>query len=352
MKLINLIEDSPRDNFTLMMESAKRSHSMRHEMIAAIHEDLAGLSGLTEEERQTKGLKILPALAWAMMKGAKGIFWVITHPFQAVALAAVATHPQGAWNLANLTWNLIADPGAVASVLANQLTPWGDKKKAAEDLSSIVGGNLPTDAIMGLATIAVQYALPVAAVIALLYGGNKLYKYLKEKNALPEPETKEKAVPVKEGDQGYHVKNNSVYGKVLAFNGQTVIADQAKASELADKYNGSLVKSMDGRRYIIKLSEAPPELVRETDRTPRYDPELVRLKKFASVHYPTLDPDTALDKYMQRSLKHSEEDDRRQDDEIAAIALQVSNLEQSVNQLKKQHAKMQQPRSIGYGQST
>jgi hypothetical protein len=45
---------------------------------------------------------------------------------------------------------------------------------------------------------------------------------------------------------------------VLAFNGQTVIADANKASELADKFNGSLVKSMDGRRYIIKLSEAPP----------------------------------------------------------------------------------------------
>ena len=58
--------------------------------------------------------------------------------------------------------------------------------------------------------------------------------------------------------QGYHVKNNPVYGKVLAFNGQTVIADANKASELADKFNGSLVKSMDGRRYIVKLSEAPP----------------------------------------------------------------------------------------------
>ena len=343
MKLINLIEDSPRDNFTLMVESAKRSHSMRHEMIAAIHEDLAGLSGLTEDERQAKGLKILPGLAWAMMKGAQGIFWVITHPFQAVSLAAVATHPQGAWNLANLTWNLIADPGAVASVLASQLTPWGDKKKAAEDLSSIVGGNLPTDAIMGLATIAVQYALPVAAVIALLYGGNKLYNYLKEKNALPEPETKdkEKTVPVREGNQGYHVKNNSVYGKVLAFNGQTVIADQSKASELADRYNGSLVKSMDGRRYIIKLSEAPPELVKETDaENRRYDPELANAKKFAKIHYSTLDPDNAFDKLLQRSIDHSEKDDARQDAEIKALSVQVANLEHTVNQLKKEHAQM------------
>jgi hypothetical protein len=61
--------------------------------------------------------------------------------------------------------------------------------------------------------------------------------------------------------QGYHVKNNNVYGKVLAYNGQTVVADAAKAEQLADKFNGSLVKSMDGKRYIIKMSEAPPTLV-------------------------------------------------------------------------------------------
>jgi hypothetical protein len=65
--------------------------------------------------------------------------------------------------------------------------------------------------------------------------------------------------------QGFHVKNHSVYGKILAFDGQTVIADYEKASHLAEKYNGSLIKSMDGRRYIIKLSEAPPTRVKEED---------------------------------------------------------------------------------------
>ena len=65
--------------------------------------------------------------------------------------------------------------------------------------------------------------------------------------------------------QGYHVKDNKVYGKVLAYNGQTVLADHNKASLLADKFNGSLIKSMDGRRYLIKLSEAPPSLVQGSD---------------------------------------------------------------------------------------
>jgi hypothetical protein len=153
---------------------------------------------LSEEEKKEQGYKILTALAWALGKGAQGIFWVITHPFQAVTLAATLTHPQGAWNLANLTWNLIADPSAVAGILAGQLTPWGDKKKAADDLSSITGGKLPIEAIQGLATIAVQYALPVAGVIALLYGGKKLYDYLESKDKLPEPKEKQEPVPVKE----------------------------------------------------------------------------------------------------------------------------------------------------------
>lgn len=251
----------------------------RKQLIRSLKIDLAEAAvaehmlTLTEEEKKEQSYKILTALAWALGKGAKGIFWVITHPFQAVALAAVLTHPQGAWNLANLTWNLIADPGAVASVLANQLTPWGDKKKAADDLSSIVGGNLPIDTITAIAGAAVQYALPVAGVIALLYGGKKLYDYLKSKNGLPKEEPKPeqggfkkdvsqlKQEPVKETQQGYHVKDHKVYGKVLARDGQTVVADHDTASKLADQYNGGLIKSMDGRRYIIKMSEAPPTLV-------------------------------------------------------------------------------------------
>ena len=67
--------------------------------------------------------------------------------------------------------------------------------------------------------------------------------------------------------QGYHIKNNSVYGKVLAKNGQTVIANHDAALALADRYNGSLIKSMDGKRYIIKMSEAPPSLVKSMNNT-------------------------------------------------------------------------------------
>ena len=64
-------------------------------------------------------------------------------------------------------------------------------------------------------------------------------------------------------EQGYHVKNHPVYGKVLAKDGQTVVADSDAAAQLADQYRGSLIKSMDGKRYIIKMSEAPPHAINE-----------------------------------------------------------------------------------------
>jgi len=140
---------------------------------------------LSEADMKVTGDKILQALAWGLQKGAKGVFWVVTNPIKAISLAAVATHPKGAWNLANLTFNLISDPVATGKILANQITPWADSAKAASDLSMIIGDNLPSAAITGLAKLAVSYALPVAGVIALLYGGNKLYNYLKSKNALP-----------------------------------------------------------------------------------------------------------------------------------------------------------------------
>ena len=71
---------------------------------------------------------------------------------------------------------------------------------------------------------------------------------------------------VTEDEQGYHVKNNIVYGKVLAHNGRTVLADYDTAEQLADRFNAhGIIKSMDGRRYIIKMSEAPPRVVGGTD---------------------------------------------------------------------------------------
>jgi hypothetical protein len=135
---------------------------------------------------ESKGIQILPALAWALEKGVSSIFWVITNPLQAMSVAAVATHPQGAWNLGNITWNLIKDPVATAKILGKQLTSgiWGDKEEAAKDLAKITGGELPIAQLEALAEAAVKYAIPVAGVVALLAGGAALYEYLHKNNAI------------------------------------------------------------------------------------------------------------------------------------------------------------------------
>lgn len=84
--------------------------------------------------------------------------------------------------VAENTPNIVADPEAAKEV-ASAPTPPSDK-----DIATIVGDNLSPEAISKLAAAAEQYALPAAAIVALLYGGKVLYDYLTAK-------TKEKISP-------------------------------------------------------------------------------------------------------------------------------------------------------------
>ena len=56
--------------------------------------------------------------------------------------------------------------------------------------------------------------------------------------------------------QGYHVKNNSVYGKILAKDGVAVLTSYDEAIKLANKFDGTLIKPARNR-YMVKVSEAP-----------------------------------------------------------------------------------------------
>ena len=149
--------------------------------------------------KPSMGNRILPALAWALEKGAESIFWVITNPLKALSVAVVVTHPQGAWTLGNVSWNLIKDPVATSGILAKGVVtpiinsipkpfgsgPWIDAEQAAKDLATITGGKLPIAEIEALAAAAVEYAIPIAGVVALLAGGTALYQYLEQNDALP-----------------------------------------------------------------------------------------------------------------------------------------------------------------------
>ena len=55
--------------------------------------------------------------------------------------------------------------------------------------------------------------------------------------------------------ESYHVKHHSVYGKVLAKNGETQMMSYDRAMHHASKHGGSLLKTMTNKKYIVKLPE-------------------------------------------------------------------------------------------------
>jgi hypothetical protein len=78
------------------------------------------------------------------------------------------------------TNNLVADAGAAAQVAAKGV--YDSAQELVSDLSNVVKDNVPTQTLSKIASAGVKYALPAAAIIALLYGGSKLYNYLRNKN--------------------------------------------------------------------------------------------------------------------------------------------------------------------------
>lgn len=97
----------------------------------------------------------------------------------------------------------------------------------------------------------------------------------------------------------------------------------------------------------MRLHEMFQSPVKEVDqpapeKTSKYDPELARTKKFAQQHYPTLDPDTAFDKLLQRSMQHGEKDDDRQD-------LEINNLKHQIDSLRKDLSKIVQQTDMKKG---
>jgi hypothetical protein len=65
------------------------------------------------------------------------------------------------------------------------------------------------------------------------------------------------------------------------------------------------------------------------------DPELIKTQQFVNTHYPTYDPDTAFKKWIQRSLKHSEEEDQQHDRVLSRISNKVDALSKKINSMQK-----------------
>ena len=67
------------------------------------------------------------------------------------------------------------------------------------------------------------------------------------------------------------------------------------------------------------------------------DPELRRTKAYARGHYTGIgnDPENAFDKWVQRSLMHSDHDDKEQDKILQALSFKVKQLETELQHLQK-----------------
>jgi hypothetical protein len=87
---------------------------------------------------------------------------------------------------AKTTGNLVKDTVAAGEVAAKDA--WSSVKEAYDDIAKIVGDNLSPEAIQQLSNFSVKVALPIAAVLAILYGGEMLYNYMmKSADTKPAP---------------------------------------------------------------------------------------------------------------------------------------------------------------------
>jgi len=68
------------------------------------------------------------------------------------------------------------------------------------------------------------------------------------------------------------------------------------------------------------------------------DSELNAIKNYAKRHYPNLaaDPESAFDKWVQRSLMHSNVDDHEMDQKIRRMAAEIASLKTKIQSLKQQ----------------
>jgi hypothetical protein len=91
------------------------------------------------------------------------------------------------------------------------------------------------------------------------------------------------------------------------------------------------------------IDELPPEdrkklANQEVDETGQkfVDPELYRTQQYAKQHYPGMaDPESAFDKWVSRSLMHSDKDDHDQDKRLQQLAKEISAMKTKIQSLQQ-----------------
>jgi hypothetical protein len=114
-------------------------------------------------------LRLVPNLGRALGIMAK-------NPVKTTAVGVAAAHPEQTAELVKGTVNFISNPGLAIKQMASDAL-YTTVDAAVQGINQLTGGKLDAAAVKALAELAVKSALPVAAVVAVLWGGKKLYDY-------------------------------------------------------------------------------------------------------------------------------------------------------------------------------
>jgi hypothetical protein len=89
----------------------------------------------------------------------------------------------------------------------------------------------------------------------------------------------------------------------------------------------TVVKMLDTAMGTESVTEAGKKFV---------DPELAKAKQYAKQHYPGMaDPESAFDKWVTRSLMHSDRDDHDQDKQLQQLAADIAAVKTKIQALQQ-----------------
>jgi hypothetical protein len=124
----------------------------------------------------------------------KALGLMARNPVKTTVAGTAAANPSTTVDVVSGTVNFIKNPAeAVKQMISNIM--YSGEEMAVSGIKAITGNSLSDQAVKALAQFAVSYSLPAAAVIAILYGGKKLYDYFTKD---PPPELQKAAQQVKE----------------------------------------------------------------------------------------------------------------------------------------------------------
>ena len=213
---------------------------------------------------------LIPALATAVRIGAPAVMRLLTSQGAKTVAKGVARNTGKAAAMTGKT--VIKNPGkSLMAVGAYEV--WDSVTDAVDWLKSLDIAGLADDVIDALAEVMVRYALPASAVVAALFGGKKLYDYLKQNN---EPEEEEiraalgKEIGVSEEDASgeeedeFHRKLDKLVHKTFGHSSDEKKKEKKKYKEPAEEGIGSALGGPLGWGAQLALTPS-------STAGPRYD---------------------------------------------------------------------------------